>query len=458
MNLTELENLLEKQKTFFYAGNTIPVKFRKEALKKLLAEIKIREKEIIQAIQKDLGKSEFEAFTNEVGILYLEIRHMLKNLSRWTRPVRAKLEMHLMPASGQIHYEPYGCTLIIAPWNYPFQLMIAPLIAALTAGNTAILKPSEYSVHTSKIITELIQNTFNEEYVAVVNGAAEETSLLLKLKLDKIFFTGSVPVGKIVMRAASENLTPVTLELGGKSPAVVDGTASLKLAARKIAWAKFNNAGQTCVAPDYVLVEKTVSQEFLKELKEAITEFYGDNPMESPHYGRIINQKHFSRLDDLIHQEKIFIGGQTDSSKLYIAPTVLTEVTVNDPVMGDEIFGPILPVLTYENLSNAVEIIRSYTKPLALYLFTRNPKMEKFFMEHVSFGGGGINTALLHVATSALPFGGVGHSGTGSYHGRWGFEEFSNMKAVLKQPSFIDPGIVYPGKQLPLGLVRIIMG
>lgn len=452
------ETLLQNQKQFFYQGHTLSASFRKNALKVLRNEIRTREKDIIEAIQKDLGKSEFEVYTNEIGILYHEIQHALKSLSAWMKPVKARLELHLLPGSGKIYFEPFGNTLIIAPWNYPFQLTIAPLIAAISAGNTAILKPSEYSVHTSKIITEIIESIYHSDFVAVVNGGVEETTDLLKQKFDKIFFTGSVAVGKVVMKAASENLTPVTLELGGKSPAIVDKSANLKLAAKRIAWAKFNNAGQTCVAPDYVLVDVKVKDTFLQYMKDALIQFYGTHPAESVHYGRIINKKHFIRIKNLIEKAKVFYGGESDEKQLFIAPTILNGVSIHDNVMEDEIFGPVLPVLSYNTIDEAVDIVRSYTKPLALYIFTKTRSLEKYIIKHLSFGGGGINTALMHVSSSALPFGGVGHSGTGRYHGRWGFEDFSHMKSVLKQPSFFDPGIAYPGSQLSLKIVRKIYG
>ncbi|MDG5816813.1 aldehyde dehydrogenase [Chitinispirillales bacterium ANBcel5] len=450
--------LLKKQRKYFYEGHTFPASFRKNALLSLRNEIKKRENDIIEAVHKDLGKSEFEAYTNEIGILYLEIKHILKNLSKWMKPVKAKLELHLLPGSGRIYSEPFGNTLIIAPWNYPFQLMMAPLIAAISAGNTAIIKPSEYAVNTSQIISEIIKSIYNEEFVAVVNGGVDVTKNLLKLDVDKIFFTGSVPVGKIVMKAASENLTSVTLELGGKSPAIIDKSANLKSAAKKIAWAKFNNAGQTCVAPDYVLIDETVKDSFLCQLRDALIDFYGETPQQSKDYGRIVNEGHFSRIVGLIDNEKVYYGGQSDRESLYIAPTIMTDVSVRDKVMEDEIFGPVLPVLSFNTLQEAVGIIRSYTKPLALYVFTKDKSVEKFFVERVSFGGGGINTALLHVASSTLPFGGVGHSGTGRYHGKWGFEEFSHKKSILKQPSFYDPGVAYPGSQLPLKWIKRIVG
>ncbi len=458
MEMNKYQLLLEKQRDYFRTGATLPVEFRKKALQTLLMSIKKRENEILKAVKTDLGKSSFEAYTNEIGIIYLEIKHLMKNIAKWAKPKKTKVEMFLMPASGTIYNEPYGTSLIIAPWNYPFQLVIAPLIAAIAAGNTAIVKPSEVSPATAKIVTTILEESFSDNFVAVVNGGVDETTALLSLPVDKIFFTGSVPVGKIVMAAAAKNLTPVTLELGGKSPVIVDKSADLKLAARKIVWGKFNNAGQTCVAPDYILVDKSIESDFIKKLQEVIREFYGENPEESNDFGRIINERHVARLEKLIDSKKVVFGGKVNVNKKYIAPTIMTDVTLDDIVMQDEIFGPILPVLAFEKIEDAISIIRSFSKPLALYLFTKDKNVEKLIMERVSFGGGGINTTILHVASSHLPFGGVGQSGTGSYHGKAGFDDFSHKKSVLKQPVFFDPGITYPGKQISLKLIKMIMG
>lgn len=456
-----MENIFEKdltkQREFFYTGNTLDYKFRIEALIKLREGIKKYEKEIIEALKKDLGKSDFEAYTNEIGILYTEINHTLKNLKKWMKKEKVIMELYLQPSRGEIYYEPYGTTLIIAPWNYPFQLLMAPLIACISAGNTAILKPSEVSEATEVIAEKIIGEIFNESFVKLVKGGVKETSELLKLPFDKIFFTGSVPVGKIVMEAASKNLTPITLELGGKSPAIVCEDANIDLAVSKIIWGKYNNAGQTCVAPDYVLVHKSVEKEFLEKSKIRIKEFYGDKPKQSENYGRIINARHTKRLHELINYDKVIIGGEVDLEEKYIAPTIMNQVTLEDKIMEDEIFGPILPVISYENINEVYGIIRKFSKPLALYLFTKSSQVEEKILKRISFGGGGVNTTILHVATGKLPFGGVGPSGMGSYHGKAGFLDFSHKKSVLKQPSNFDLGLTYPNKKVSLDFIKKIM-
>ena len=456
-----MENIFEKdlnkQREFFYEGNTLDYKFRVEALTKLKKGIKKYEKEIIEALKRDLGKSEFEAYTNEIGILYVEINHTIKNLKKWMKTKKVRVELYLQPSEGKIYYEPYGNTLIIAPWNYPFQLLMAPLIACISAGNTAILKPSEVSEATEAIAEKIIEEIFDESFVKLLKGGVKETSELLKLPFDKIFFTGSVPVGKIVMEAASKNLTPVTLELGGKSPAIVCEDANIDLAVSKIIWGKYNNAGQTCVAPDYVLVHKNVEKEFLEKAKNRIREFYGENPKKSEHYGRIINERHTKRLHELINYDKVIIGGEVDFEEKYIAPTIMSQVTLEDKIMEDEIFGPILPVISYENINEVYGIIRKFSKPLALYLFTRSSQVEDEILRKISFGGGGVNTTILHVATGKLPFGGVGPSGIGSYHGKAGFLDFSHKKSVLKQPSNFDLGLTYPNKKISLNFIKKIM-
>ncbi len=456
-----MENIFEKdlnkQREFFYEGNTLDYKFRVEALTKLKKGIKKYEKEIIEALKRDLGKSEFEAYTNEIGILYVEINHTIKNLKKWMKTKKVRVELYLQPSEGKIYYEPYGNTLIIAPWNYPFQLLMAPLIACISAGNTAILKPSEVSEATEAIAEKIIEEIFDESFVKLLKGGVKETSELLKLPFDKIFFTGSVPVGKIVMEAASKNLTPVTLELGGKSPAIVCEDANIDLAVSKIIWGKYNNAGQTCVAPDYVLVHKSVEKEFLEKAKNRIREFYGENPKKSEHYGRIINERHTKRLHELINYDKVIIGGEVDFEEKYIAPTIMSQVTLEDKIMEDEIFGPILPVISYENINEVYGIIRKFSKPLALYLFTRSSQVEDEILRKISFGGGGVNTTILHVASGKLPFGGVGPSGIGSYHGEAGFLVFSHKKSVLKQPSNFDLGLTYPNKKISLNFIKKIM-
>lgn len=387
-NTADFSVFLKEQREFYYSGATYPAEFRLAMLDMLLGSIKTREADILAALDQDLGKPAFEAFTNEIGILYLEIRHAMKNLRRWMRPERTRLEFFHLPGSGYIHKDPYGSVLIMAPWNYPFQLLASPLIGAIAGGNTAILKPSELAPATSKVFRDLVESTFDPSFLRVVEGGPEVSIALIDLDFDKIFFTGSVQVGKLVMASAARHLTPITLELGGKSPAIVDETANLEQAARKIAWGKFNNSGQTCVAPDYVLVHESVSAQFKALLAEAIRKFYGNDPSASPHYGRIINLRHHDRLTALLAGEKIHSGGGSDREARYIEPTIVEDSSWDSPLMQDEIFGPILPVLTYADLDEVEERIRSLPKPLALYVFTRNSQTERRLSHRLSYGGG----------------------------------------------------------------------
>jgi aldehyde dehydrogenase (NAD+) len=451
------QTILEKQRDFFNTGATLPVKFRKQALKKLLKAIRVNEQDILGALKTDLGKSEFEAYTNEVGIAYTEIKYALKHLAKWARRKRTYIEFFLLPGKGYVYKAPFGNLLIIAPWNYPFLLLISPLIGAISGGNTALLKPSELTPSVAKVIEKIIKETFSEEYITVIQGGVQETSELLELPFDKIFFTGSVNVGKIVMEAASKNLTPVTLELGGKSPVIVDKSANLKTAAHKIVWGKFNNAGQTCVAPDFVLVDESIKDKLINQMVETVREFYGENPKDSPDYGRIVNKRNVERLKDLIDFNKIVCGGDIDSENRYIAPTVMKDVDWKDKVMQDEIFGPVLPVLTFRTLDEAINRLRQMPKPLALYIFTSKRKNAQRIIREVQFGGGGVNSTVLHTASSHLPFGGVGTSGMGRYHGKAGFDCFTYIKSILKQPAGMDPGFMYPAKHLPLSIVKKII-
>lgn len=453
-----VQSILDIQKTFYQSGATLTRRFRVGALKKLSGLIRADEEAILSALAEDLGKSRFEAYTNEIGILYLEIRHALRHLSGWMKPERTRLEYFHLPGSGRIYKEPYGNTLIISPWNYPFQLLMSPLIGAIAAGNTAVCKPSELAPATEALLARLINDNFDPGFIRVVTGGPALTSELLELPWDKIFFTGSVRVGKIVMQAAARHLTPVTLELGGKSPTIVDETANLRLAARKIAWGKWNNAGQTCVAPDYILAHASIKDTLVAYLKESIVEFFGADPSQSPHYGRIINNSHMSRLEALLDCNRCVTGGATDKAARYMAPTILDPATWDMPVMADEIFGPILPVLTFNKLDEAIAQVRARPKPLALYLFSNSRENERRVMTELSFGGGGVNTTILQVASSYLPFGGVGPSGLGDYHGKASFDAFTHRKSVLKQSSLLDPGLVYPGRQVPMSWIKKIMG
>lgn len=449
--------LVEKQKIFFKKGQTKELSFRLEALKKLQKAIQKNEKKIIRALKADLNKSEFEAYSTEVGFVLSELRYIMKHLPSWIKPIKVKTPMTHIGTSSTIYSEPYGVALIISPWNYPFQLAIAPLIGAICAGNCAVIKPSELSPKTSEVVAEMIHDLFPEEYIAVVQGAVETSQALLKEPFDYIFFTGSVNVGKIVMEAAGKNLIPVTLELGGKSPCIVHEDANIPLAAKRIAWGKYTNSGQTCIAPDYLYVHRSIKDSFLNQLKEMIHELYGKEPLKNPNFTRIVSERHFKRLQSFLNNGKCFTGGKSDEKRLVIEPTVLTDITWEDPVMEDEIFGPILPVMEYETLSEVVDTIQNKPKPLALYLFTQNKSIEKEVLNRVSFGGGCINDTIYHISTPHLPFGGVGHSGIGAYHGKSSFDTFSHKKSVLKQTTRFDIPLRYPNVKNGLKKIKLFL-
>lgn len=447
-----IQQILEEQRAYFRTGKTREVCFRLKQLKLLKEGIREAETDILAALRKDLKKSEFESYATEIGIVLEEIKYISRKLKSWSKPRRVRTPISHFPASSCIYPEPYGISLIISPWNYPFQLLISPLIGSIAAGNCSVLKPSEYSCATTKVIRNIIESKFPDNYIKVIEGGAKTSRTLTEEKFDYIFFTGSVPVGKLVMKSASNNLTPVTLELGGKSPAVVDMKANIPVTARRIVWGKFLNAGQTCVAPDYLLVHQKVKTELLEEIKKVLKEFYGDNPAKSPDYPRIINEKHFDRLFDLLDSGKTVVGGIPDRENRYIPPTVLTDITWNDPVMQDEIFGPILPVMEYADLDSIIAMLNEHPRPLALYIFSEDSSVQKRLVEEVSYGGGCINDTIMHVASPYLPFGGVGNSGMGSYHGRKSFELFSHMKSVSKKTTRLDLPIVFPpyGKKVKL--------
>jgi aldehyde dehydrogenase (NAD+) len=414
------------------------INFRKETLIKLLNEVIIHENEIIQALYDDFKKPAFEAVLTETSYVILELKDTIKNLKNWAKPKRVFPSILNFPSTDYIYKEPYGKVLIIAPWNYPFQLALCPLISAVAAGNQVVLKPSELTPKTSEIIAKIIRKVFDKNHVKVVEGGVEVSQQLLSERWDYIFFTGSVPVGKIVAKAAAKNLTPVTLELGGKSPCIIDETANLKLAAKRIAWGKFVNAGQTCIAPDYILIQKDMKSHFVTYLKEEITKAYGKNPAESPDFARIINVKNWHRLVNMIEPDKVIFGGQSDIKDCYIAPTLVKETSLDSPVMKEEIFGPILPILTYKNETEIDTIISSFEKPLAMYIFTENHAFSKQIIEKYSFGGGCINDTLIHFSNKRLPFGGVGHSGIGAYHGSLSFDTFSHQKSIVKKANWLD--------------------
>ncbi|MFM6755413.1 MAG: aldehyde dehydrogenase family protein, partial [Dolichospermum sp.] len=385
---------------------------------------------IIQALKADLHKPEFETYATEIGVTK-EIDYALKHINSWTKPKKATVPLEFFPYGAKIYPEPLGVVLIIGPWNYPFQLIISPLVGAMASGNCTIIKPSELAPHTSNLISELIEKYFAPEYITVIQGAVETSQQLLAQKFDHIFFTGGTAIGKIVMEAAAKHLTPVTLELGGKSPCIVDYDINLEHTAKRITWGKFINAGQTCIAPDYLLVDQKIKPELITALQKCLKEFYGENPATSPDYARIVHQKHFDRLVNLLQSGKIIVGGETKPEELYIAPTLLENVFLEDQVMQEEIFGPILPIIEYIDINEAISLIKSGSKPLALYLFSENKNLQKRILQETSSGGVCINDTVMQVGVSSLPFGGVGDSGMGSYHGKASFDTFSHYKSVL---------------------------
>lgn len=427
---------LEQQRLLFASGQTKPIEFRLAQLAKLKQAIIARQTEIVAAAKADLGRPEFEAYF-EIATLS-DINLAMKKLKSWMKPRRVKSTLENFPSSAWIQPDPLGVVLIIGPWNYPFQLMVSPLVGAIAAGNCAILKPSEHAPATAKVVSELIANTFDPSYITVFEGDATVSQQLLAEKFDHIFFTGGTAIGRIVMAAAAKHLTPVTLELGGKSPCIIDADINLDHAAKRIAWGKFINAGQTCIAPDYLLIDHTIKDAFLTKLTAAIREFFGDEPSQSPDLSRIINQRQFDRLTGLLDNGTPIIGGQTDAATRYIAPTVLDNVTWDSPVMQDEIFGPILPVLTYDQFDQALVQINARPKPLALYLFSRDQTKQQQVLIGTSSGGVCLNDTVLHISVPDLPFGGVGNSGMGNYHGKASFDTFSHYKSVLKKTFLFD--------------------
>ena len=435
-------DILQQQKTFFNSHATKDLNFRKAQLQKLKKVVKSNEKLLYDAIYQDFGKSEFETFGTEISFIYKDIDYYLKNLKSFAKPKNVLTNIVNQMGSSKIVFEPLGNCLVIGAWNYPYQLTLTPVIAAIAAGNTCMIKPSELPENTMKAMAKLINENFDAKFLYVVEGGVEETTAILKLRFDKIFFTGSPRVGKIVYKAAAEHLTPVTLELGGKSPAFVTEKADLNIAARRIVWGKFINAGQTCVAPDYLYVAENIKAKFLKVLIEEIKKRnYTDNV---DHYCKIINERNFDRLEKMIDREKVVFGGETNREKRYISPTVLDNVTWEDAVMQEEIFGPILPILTYKNLETAMQTVVEGEKPLSAYLFSNDAKEQELFTEKLSFGGGCINDTLMHLSNDRLPFGGVGNSGIGHYHGKFGFIAFSHQKAILKKSNYLEPELKYP--------------
>lgn len=438
MTNEQIASLLDKQREYYKSGVTVPVDFRIEQLKKLYAAIKKYENEILQALHTDLGKSDYESFMCEIGLVLSEITYMIRHTKKFAKRKTVYTPITNFHAHCFKQPVPYGNTLIMSPWNYPFLLTVDPLADAIAAGNTAIVKPSAYSPATSAIISKIISECFDVEYIAVITGGRAENAALLEQKFDFVFFTGSQAVGKEVLRHTAEHLTPAVLELGGKSPCIVDKSANIALAAKRIVFGKFLNCGQTCVAPDYILCESSVKDKFISEVASQIKIQYGDNPLKNKDYGKIINQKHFERLCGLIDKNKVIIGGETDCGSNRIAPTVMDNVTENDAVMGEEIFGPIMPILTFDDFDKTVVDLKDKDKPLALYLFSSDKKRIKRITTELSYGGGCINDVVVHLSTSEMGFGGVGQSGMGSYHGKDGFDAFSHYKSIMDKKTWLD--------------------
>jgi len=438
MEANEINTLINSQRHFFLSGGTLNVNTRINALKKLYSSIKKHENEIYDALFKDLGKSQFESYMCEVGLTLSEISYMLKHIRSFSREKNVPTPLAQFCSRSFKKPSPRGVVLIMSPWNYPFLLTMEPLVDAIAAGNTAILKPSAYSPNVSDVMLSIIKDSFDPAYVSVVTGGRAENTCLLNEHFDYIFFTGSQSVGKEVMRKAAEFLTPVTLELGGKSPCIVTDSADLKLAARRIVFGKFLNCGQTCVAPDYIYVQDSVKDKLLKELIRETRRQFSDSPLSNDDYGKIINEKHFNRISGLIDKSKVVLGGLSDEDSLRIEPTIMDNVTFDDAVMQEEIFGPVMPVLTFNSLEEAVNIINSRMHPLALYIFTRSKKEARYVTSRCNYGGGCINDTIIHLATSEMGFGGFGESGMGSYHGKAGFDTFSHYKSIVDKKCFID--------------------
>lgn len=454
----EIKKLIDKQRAFFASGKTFNISYRIKALDKLEQMILKYEQDLCIALRKDLGKSGTESYMCEIGLTLSELRFVKRHIRIWARDRSVRTPLAQFHGKSFTVQEPYGAVLIMSPWNYPVLLTLEPLIGALAAGNCCVVKPSAYSPATSQVIARMIREAFPKGYVAVVEGGREENRDLLEQKFDYIFFTGGVNVGRLVMEKASAHLTPVTLELGGKSPCVIDHTADLGLAARRIVFGKYLNCGQTCVAPDYVLIEQSVKNKFLQHVKKEIVRMYGEDPLSGPDYGKMINQKHFERVSRLIDPKKVVHGGQSNADTLQIAPTVLDRVGEEDAVMQEEIFGPVLPILTVASMGEAYAFIKKRPQPLALYIFTADKKTERLFLRKVPFGGGCVNDTIIHLATPYMGFGGVGGSGMGAYHGRKSFETFSHEKSIMKKYTWIDLPLRYqPYNEFKEKLIRMFV-
>ncbi|WP_074936436.1 aldehyde dehydrogenase [Algibacter lectus] len=450
-----MPEIIVKQKEYFKSGKTKSVAFRISILKALKEELEANEQAVFNALKLDFKKSEFETYLSEYSMVMSQLNLVIKKLKKWAKPQRVSSSLLLFPASSFIYKEPYGSVLIISPWNYPFILALEPLILAIAAGNTVVLKPSELTENTSRLISNLVKNVFPEGLVTSIEGGVDVATALLNQRWDYIFFTGSVSVGKIIAQAAAKHLTPVTLELGGKSPCIIDDTVDLKLTAKRVVWGKFLNAGQTCIAPDYILVKKQIKADFTKALIEEIKQAYGNDIKASEDFPRIINRKNTQRLANMLNQETISFGGEIDETTCYIAPTLLDNPDLDSPVMQEEIFGPILPILTFETEQDIESVISKYEKPLAFYVFSNSKAFSKGLIERFSFGGGVINDTLMHFGNDKLPFGGVGFSGMGNYHGKFGFDTFSHHKAIVNRKNWIDPPVRYAPYQGKLKWLKL---
>ncbi|MBN1409206.1 MAG: aldehyde dehydrogenase [Spirochaetales bacterium] len=438
MNTHDIKKIIKEQRDYFLSGETRSVNFRIKQLEKLKSAIIRKEEDIIRALKADLYKSEFEIFVSETGFLLAEIRHFLRHLRKWVKPEKVTTPIVLFPARSRIHREPYGVVLIFSPWNYPLQLSLSPLIGAIAAGNCIVLKTAPASNHTSRVIREIIENTFPGNYITVVEGHRDINRALLAEKFDYIFFTGASEVGKKVMEAAATSLTPVTLELGGKNPCIVDEDVNLEIAAKRITWGKFLNSGQTCIAPDYLLVHKKIRGPLIQVICNSVKRLYGENPVKNPDYGRIINRKHFLRIQSYLKYGTPVCGGNSDEESLYMEPTILEDVDPESPLMNEEIFGPLLPVIEAASVDEALGIVLEKPKPLALYLFSNNKQIQKKVVDSIPYGGGCINDTVIHFINHNMPFGGVGFSGMGAYHGRYSFETFSRKKSIMYNSPSID--------------------
>lgn len=452
-----IPEIIQKQREFFSTHKTKDLSFRLEMLKKLKNVVNEYEHKITKALYDDLRKSSYEAYMSDIGIIKQELSHHLRHLKSWVKPKRVKTPIVHFISRSYIYSEPYGVVLIIAPWNYPFNLLFTPLIGAISAGNCVCLKPSNHSPNTSAVMEEMIVKTFDEEYISLFQGGREMNQALWKEKFDYIFFTGNPSLGKIVMEKASKHLTPVTLELGGKCPCIVENEAKIDYAAKRIVWGKFLNAGQSCIAPDYLLVDRNIKKELIDTIKKYIKHFFGDNPEQSPDFPRIINDKHFERLCSLIQNGSIIAGGETKKEKRYIAPTIIDNITPDDPIMQEEIFGPLLPVLEYKTLEEAVSFVNSRPKPLALYFFSENRKKQKMVLKQTTSGGGCLNDTIVHFANPNLPYGGVGNSGIGAYHGKASFETFSHKRSIMKKSNLLDVGIRYAPYKGKMRLLKMFL-